>query len=256
AHHDVFGCGRADVQGRHQVVRRSPGPSAGRPQRSQPVADAQTRLFLRRGEEGAGGVATPGEGVATVDLFPWSAKFALVCAVVTVGVMWVVSSTVDGPIRWTEVDPEAAYHCRSAVLLLFSAVITELCFLASSGVTLNIVDDFEKKNQLRLHGAGDSMLTLAEYGFKFVCGMYIYLEDGGIMHADQLAWGGPRPVYLGRFIQWGTTVPILILISNRAFLAEIGMTMLGFAYGHLLFYCCWLCCCCCLLFLLLLLVHV
>ncbi|CAE8667883.1 unnamed protein product, partial [Polarella glacialis] len=50
-----------------------------------------------------------------VDLFPWSAKFALVCAVVTVGVMWVVSSTVDGPIRWTEVDPEAAYHCRSAV---------------------------------------------------------------------------------------------------------------------------------------------
>ncbi|CAE8644105.1 unnamed protein product, partial [Polarella glacialis] len=117
------------------------------------------------------------------------------CAVVTVGVMGVVSSTVDGPIRWTEVDPEVAYHCRSAV-----------------------------KNQLRLHGASDSMLVLAEYGFKFVCGMYIYLEDGGIMHADQLAWGGPRPVYLGRFIQWGTTVPILILISNCAFLAEIGMT--------------------------------
>ncbi|CAE7208735.1 arcB [Symbiodinium sp. KB8] len=43
-----------------------------------------------------------------------------------------------------------------------------------------------------------------------------------LVHIDHFAVGGPRPVYFVRFAQWSLAVPTLVLISNRAFLAELG----------------------------------
>ncbi|CAE8587047.1 unnamed protein product [Polarella glacialis] len=150
-----------------------------------------------------------------IKLLPWSAKLCLAHSFIIVVSMMAVWFSGETPLRWTEPDPEANWHARTAVLLIFSAALAELCFLASNSVTVEIVDE-NMQSQMRLHGTGDSILTLGEYAAKFWCGTYLWYYEGGIIHTDQLAWGGPRPVYLGRFAQWSIAVPILVLISNRS----------------------------------------
>ncbi|CAK9111450.1 unnamed protein product [Durusdinium trenchii] len=112
-------------------------------------------------------------------------------------------------------------HCGMAVMLVFSAFVLEAGFLWNGLVFSNSGQpDLEKS--LINHRLLDSMLTLLEYVIKFVTGMYIW-HNGGPVHTDLWAHGGHRPVFFARFAQWSVAVPVLILISNRAFLAELGV---------------------------------
>lgn len=79
----------------------------------------------------------------------------------------------------------------------------------------------ELKKTLRGHRVMDSFLTLLEYVIKFVTGITIWQFEGPV-HVDIWSVGGERPVFFVRFAQWAVAVPLLILISNRAFLAEYG----------------------------------
>eukprot|EP00931_Biecheleriopsis_adriatica_P115625 TRINITY_DN91393_c0_g1_i1.p1 TRINITY_DN91393_c0_g1~~TRINITY_DN91393_c0_g1_i1.p1 ORF type:complete len:1131 (+),score=244.08 TRINITY_DN91393_c0_g1_i1:46-3393(+) len=111
------------------------------------------------------------------------------------------------------------WHARTALLLVFSAAVTELCFLAASSANRELLKQAGVgPDEIELPGTGDAWLTLGEYGFKLLTGLYIWLFSGGIVHADTLAWGGQRPVYAARFMQWSVAVPLLVLITNRSFI--------------------------------------
>uniref|UniRef100_A0A7S4T7T9 histidine kinase n=1 Tax=Alexandrium monilatum TaxID=311494 RepID=A0A7S4T7T9_9DINO len=74
--------------------------------------------------------------------------------------------------------------------------------------------------QLRAHTLGDSMLTCLEYCVKVSLGLYLYCTKGGVMHGDMLAVGGARVVYFGRVAEWSVCIPLVVLLSNRAFLSH------------------------------------
>eukprot|EP00435_Cladocopium_sp_Y103_P011004 s3117_g2.t2 len=122
--------------------------------------------------------------------------------------------------RWSNDLMNIGYHAGSAILLIFSAFVLELGFLWT-GLMFAESGQPELKKTLRGHRLMDSFLTLLEYVIKFVTGITIWQFDGPV-HIDIWAVGGERPVFFVRFAQWSVAVPLLILISNRAFLAEYG----------------------------------
>eukprot|EP00930_Biecheleria_cincta_P019766 TRINITY_DN15012_c0_g1_i8.p1 TRINITY_DN15012_c0_g1~~TRINITY_DN15012_c0_g1_i8.p1 ORF type:complete len:1104 (-),score=197.92 TRINITY_DN15012_c0_g1_i8:553-3864(-) len=116
------------------------------------------------------------------------------------------------------VDLDDIWHARTAILLIVSAAVTEMCFLAASSANRQLLMDVDGEEEIKLPGSGDSWLTLAEYACKLLTGLYLWLFSGGVVHSDTLALGGARPVYAARFAQWSVAVPILVLISNKAFI--------------------------------------
>lgn len=123
--------------------------------------------------------------------------------------------------RWSSDLTNIGYHAGSAILLIFSAFVLELGFLWT-GLMFAQSGQAELKKTLRGHRLMDSFLTLLEYVIKFVTGITIWQFEGPV-HVDIWAVGGERPVFFVRFAQWAVAVPLLILISNRAFLAEYGL---------------------------------
>lgn len=123
------------------------------------------------------------------------------------------------------VDIDDIWHARTAILLIFSAAVTELCFLAASSANRQLLRAVDGEEEIKLPGSGDSWLTLAEYGCKLLTGLYLWRFSGGIVHSDTLAFGGDRPVYAARFAQWSLAVPILVLISNKAFIESWPMVL-------------------------------
>lgn len=150
-------------------------------------------------------------------LLPWSAVACLCYSLVAaVSVAAALLSGSVGP-KWERPDPQELWHARAAILLVFSGVVMEMCFLVSSSMSMKLMGS-GVSSKLRLHGVGDSLLTLTEYSLKIFTGMYTWWRSGALIHVDTLAIGGPRPVYFTRFAQWSVEVPILVLIGNRAFL--------------------------------------
>jgi len=149
----------------------------------------------------------------------WSGHLCLAYSVFTSAcLVHAFVSTDIGP-RWDQPDPEEIWHARTAVLLVFSSVVAEMCFLSSSMLTVKEIG-WNVSSKLRLHGTGDSWLTLAEYSTKICCSAYLWYQQGGVVHTDVQAFGGSRPVYLGRFAQWSVAVPVLVLITNRGLLSN------------------------------------
>jgi len=148
----------------------------------------------------------------------WSGYLCLVYSVLgTACIVHALLSAAIGP-QWDLPDPEEMWHARVAVLLLFSSVVAELCFLLSSSVNLKEFG-WNMSSDLKFHGAGDSFLTLAEYTTKLLCALYLWHQKGGVIHTDVQAFGGSRPVYIARFVQWSVGVPLLVLITNRGLLS-------------------------------------
>jgi len=162
---------------------------------------------------------TEGEAEWKEPLFPWSAVVCLCYALFAATAQATVISCYGMGPRWETINEEEIWHAKVAILLVFSAFITEMCFLASSATNASYLG-FNMVQSLQLHRLGDSFLTLGEYATKVLAGIYMWVADGGVAHTDMLAWGGPRPVYLGRFWQWAIAVPILVLISNRSFISR------------------------------------
>lgn len=152
----------------------------------------------------------------TEPLCPWTSVACLVySAIALIAEACALLMVEIGP-RWENPCPKEVWHSKVAILLVFSAFITEMCFMASSATNAMFLG-FNLKESLQLHRFGDSLLTLTEYAMKIVPALYMGLSNGGVIHTDTLAWGGPRPVYHARFWQWALSVPVLILISNRSF---------------------------------------
>jgi len=121
-------------------------------------------------------------------------------------ILTALASSNIGP-RWDHPDPQELGHDGSATMLVFFSVIAEACFLASSTANTWLIGA-GLGHQLQRHGIGDSMLTLMEYGCKIAYALHLSLANGGIIHTDVQALGGPRPVYFDRFAQWSIAVPI------------------------------------------------
>jgi len=152
-------------------------------------------------------------------LMPWTAVVCIVYAAILFVAISICAAAAPISERFLAPNPAEIWHAKVAILLIVSAAATEVCFLVSSA-TNAVMMGSTISAQLQMHRMGDSALTLTEYGQKAATGLYMWLMAGGIVHTDSLAWGGPRPVYLARFVQWSLAVPTLLLISNRALIKD------------------------------------
>jgi len=180
-----------------------------------------------------------------IPVFPWSAALCTGCSVVIASATIVVVALGGISERYYYHSPDVAWHSRSSIVLVIQAGLMELCILISSSIATGIAGpELRPKPQsddvLQAHNFGDSVLTLLEYALKFVTSCYLSQKEGVVMHVNKLV-PGSRPVYLIRFVQWAFAVPLLMLLSNRAFLAKHGekLTWRRSAPGMVLsmFYC-------------------
>jgi len=153
------------------------------------------------------------------NLKEWSSLLCIWYSILTTVAILLALLFSDFGERWTAVDVDEVWHSKAAIMMVSSAVIMELCFLASSSLNVRTLG-VDCRNQLCLNGVGDSVLTLIEYSLKILTGFYLWCAKGGIVHTDVLAVGGPRPVYMARFLQWSVAVPLLMLLSNRSFCSK------------------------------------
>ncbi|CAE8647728.1 unnamed protein product [Polarella glacialis] len=125
------------------------------------------------------------------------------------------------------VDPTIPPHCGMAVLLVLSAFFTEICFAVASRATKKFVHA-SCHEYMSNHGIGDVLLTMTEYTLKCITGIYLWHFKGGIMHASPSVYegGSPRTVHFGRFVSWSISIPVILLLCNRMFLAPCGFKVI------------------------------
>ncbi|CAE8596286.1 unnamed protein product, partial [Polarella glacialis] len=125
------------------------------------------------------------------------------------------------------VDPTIPPHCGMAVLLVLSAFFTEICFAVASRATKKFVHA-SCHEYMSNHGIGDVLLTMTEYTLKCITGIYLWHFKGGIMHASPSVYegGSPRTVNFGRFVSWSISIPVILLLCNRMFLAPCGFKVI------------------------------
>jgi len=157
------------------------------------------------------------------ELYPWSWKLSMAWSSVTA--LLLLGMGLVGGIgpRWpseSAVVEATSGHAFNAILLIFSAVFLEVGFLVTGVLSRDVASE-RAKGELANHRFTDAALTLCEYALKLIPGLYIW-GIGQPIHTDTLAWGDHRPVYLARFVSWSTAVPVLVVITNRAFFAEFG----------------------------------
>eukprot|EP00928_Gymnodinium_smaydae_P005247 TRINITY_DN11801_c0_g10_i1.p1 TRINITY_DN11801_c0_g10~~TRINITY_DN11801_c0_g10_i1.p1 ORF type:complete len:1130 (-),score=179.91 TRINITY_DN11801_c0_g10_i1:304-3693(-) len=150
----------------------------------------------------------------------WTMKICVCYALITSVVFMVcIAAGGVGP-RREPINESDTWHAAIAVLLVLSLAVTEICVVAggaSNTYILNTVcSSDDRMEKITMPGAYDAWWTLLEYMAKIMCGLYMYLFSGGVVHTDTLAVNGARPVYMARFVQWSLAVPILMLITNSA----------------------------------------
>ncbi|CAE8629625.1 unnamed protein product [Polarella glacialis] len=125
------------------------------------------------------------------------------------------------------VDPTIPPHCGMAVLLVLSAFFTEIWFAVASRATKKFVHA-SCHEYMSNHGIGDVLLTMTEYTLKCITGIYLWHFKGGIMHASPSVYegGSPRTVHFGRFVSWSISIPVILLLCNRMFLAPCGFKVM------------------------------
>jgi len=175
-------------------------------------------------------------------LFPWSSVLCTIWSLLS-AIWFLVGYRVGGVSEiWTDEIPGIRSHAASAVMLIFSACVLEMGFLWTGLMFGQAANAPGLRSNLTNYRTLDSLLTLFEYLIKFITGMVIW-QVGGPIHTDLWAHGGSRPVYLVRFAQWSVAVPLLVVICNRAFLAEFGLrvTLLRTLPAAVVtFFCVWL----------------
>jgi len=159
-------------------------------------------------------------GASKISKTAWLPASAVACLIYSAIASILVISTVCAgqfaPREQTQ-DPDEVWHARTALLLICSACLSEICLLSVSCGDHQQVEA-SLSLELQLHGFGDSLLTIGQYIVKATTAFYMYTCAGGVMHTDAQAFGGERRVYLARYAQWSVAVPLFILIGNRCFL--------------------------------------
>jgi len=151
---------------------------------------------------------------------PWSAWACIAFSTFTTFIL--IATLVSGYMnedfmaRVPKSEGEEIWHSRAAMLLIISAAGSELCLLASSWTVRTEVT--AEASEVQSHGVGDSAYTITQYLIKAVTAMYMYQFEGGIVHLDSKAPGGPRMVYLARHVQWALGVPLFMLVGNRSWM--------------------------------------
>eukprot|EP00440_Ansanella_granifera_P021034 gb/GFBE01022841.1/.p1 GENE.gb/GFBE01022841.1/~~gb/GFBE01022841.1/.p1 ORF type:complete len:1087 (+),score=281.03 gb/GFBE01022841.1/:1-3261(+) len=176
-------------------------------------------------------MATASPATQEMQLMPWTAVLCLVYAALTLVLLLVALLQAGVSNRWENPDSAELSHAASAVLLIVSALIAEVGFIVASRTSIDLLEiDAETAGRIQ-RGRGDSWLTVLEYMVKFTCGLTIAFGGGGFVHTDTLAFGEPRPVYMGRFMQWSIGIPILSLIGVRSFLAQYPAGVVARRFG-------------------------
>jgi len=193
-----------------------------------------------------------------VNLFPISSVLCAAWSVLTGVAMMVVLAIGGTSERYNHQSDDLYWHSRVALFLTMQAALMELCILISTSAAVGIADQYVRpveddaagpnvKPQPRLGGQqfGDSVLALLEFALKFITAKHLTMRSGIVMHLNTLT-ADPRPVYFVRFAQWAVAVPILVLLTNRAFLASHGQLVTlrrsaaGLVLSSLYCQCAWL----------------
>ncbi|CAJ1386399.1 unnamed protein product [Effrenium voratum] len=93
------------------------------------------------------------------------------------------------------------------------------CTVAGTGAVIEgtyLLSSSGRENSVTgTHSALDSKVMLLIYVSLSFFYMAMSLTGMVLVHSDELAVGGPRPVYTLRFVQWCACVPLLMLVGGR-----------------------------------------
>mmetsp|Transcript_87229 Transcript_87229/g.241935 ORF Transcript_87229/g.241935 Transcript_87229/m.241935 type:complete len:1428 (-) Transcript_87229:90-4373(-) len=146
----------------------------------------------------------------TLALAAWSCDAC--SALMIISMLWTLATQEITP-RCTSIDhSEVGWACFAVGCVAATACAFELTFVITAYST-GIRSLFENES---LHGLRDAKVMVLVYGVLTMAYMTMALDVGHVVHTDLLAWGGPRPVYTLRYLEWSIVVPFLMLISGRA----------------------------------------
>ncbi|CAE8582428.1 unnamed protein product, partial [Polarella glacialis] len=149
----------------------------------------------------------------------WNDWTCIICAAVVLYTLATCRFAGNFWWQWQESDPETAIRkelyrdaCKIAVVGAMVALCFELAVVFAS-TTLRASALCEDDN-LKLRGLDDAYRMVFIY--TILAGFYIAMLSwgGDAAHTDNLAFGGPRPVYTLRYVEWSIVVPVLIAIGS------------------------------------------
>eukprot|EP00929_Paragymnodinium_shiwhaense_P100671 TRINITY_DN63185_c0_g1_i1.p1 TRINITY_DN63185_c0_g1~~TRINITY_DN63185_c0_g1_i1.p1 ORF type:complete len:1093 (+),score=176.81 TRINITY_DN63185_c0_g1_i1:114-3281(+) len=155
----------------------------------------------------------PGEAAPSERTLPLTARLNIVSFIVQIVVLVVVLSMYGMNGRWPKVDALEMRHCQNALLLLIPVLVVEMAFLLSAAFGIRVAR--ADAPHARLTNVRMCFLTVVHYMVKLTTIYSIVYFGGSIVHVDDMALTGPRPVYTIRTLQWSMACPLMMIISNE-----------------------------------------
>ncbi|CAE8626789.1 unnamed protein product [Polarella glacialis] len=109
--------------------------------------------------------------------------------------------------RWRVTDEELgeiSWAFLSGLCISGTACLFELALVLAA----------KKKQELDLGSLGDACLMVFVYSALAVSYCFMSTDQFDLVHTDPLAFGGSRPVYTMRYIEWSICVPLLMCLSG------------------------------------------
>lgn len=153
-----------------------------------------------------------------VELAAFAAKLNdVTTAIILVSIVWTL---IRCPVVGRYYAPDEKEAASQTWPFAFAACISGTAFMFELSFVLAAASSGAKKiyesGDLRLHGLGDAKAMLCVYGVLSLMYSIMACDLGHVVHIDPLAWGGSRPVFTLRYLEWSICVPILMAISGRS----------------------------------------
>ncbi|CAE7230559.1 PSR1 [Symbiodinium natans] len=111
--------------------------------------------------------------------------------------------------RWTTED----ILSRAAIFKSFTTAIN----VSGAAAIFEGVNLLCGRFNVRSASMGTETIMMLQIYLQLLLSYLLMRSSGDFMvHSDMLCYGGPRPVYTIRYLQWSLNVPLLMLVSGGA----------------------------------------